>query len=166
MFYALDASPYRSTSDLVIHKYSARGIQVPSQKVIGGTVMVWRVQVPSEKVLGSLGQKRDIPNLHHVEVPGASPVQAPATAPGESPKVEPTSPSSPTRSPSEDLRERGRFCSEVRIDKIPQESVGCFKWNTHLHYPCPNVSKPPQCRLIFYNSMDSNGWAGFLPVTR
>ena len=32
------------------------GIQVPSQKVIGDTVMwVWRVQVPSEKVFGSLG---------------------------------------------------------------------------------------------------------------
>ena len=36
------------------------GIQVPSQKVIGDTVMqVWRVQVPSEKVLGPLGTPKE-----------------------------------------------------------------------------------------------------------
>ena len=47
------------------------GIQVPSQKVIGGTVMqVWRVQVPSEKVLGSLGKcKPVVVSDHTINVP-------------------------------------------------------------------------------------------------
>ena len=39
--------------------YVSLGIQVPSQKVIGDTLMwVLRVQVPSEEVLGSLGYGR------------------------------------------------------------------------------------------------------------